>query len=206
MKIRQATSADIEAVSRVHIAAFPGFFLTRLGFGFLCELYRGFLNHAEGVLMVAEADDGELIGFVAGTTAPDRFFADLRRARALHFVLHAVPALIRSPSLVAAKLYSALFYRGDKPANLEGGSLLSSIGVAPGVVGKAVGMALLTRFEQEAFARGTPFVYLTTDAIDNDRVNHFYTRNGYVVESRFMQGGRRPMLRYMKQAAPAVGV
>lgn len=201
MLFRPATAADIDAVAKVHIQAFPGFFLTRLGYGFLCELYAGFLNHPDGVFLVAENEPGKLIGFAAGTIAPDNFFRDLRKKRAVHFLMHAVPALLKSPSLVVAKLYSAVFYRGDKPANLDGGALLSSIGVLPGVVGKAVGKELLSRFESEAFTRGAPFVYLTTDETDNDRVNHFYTRNGYVVESRFMQGGKRPMLRYLKKAA-----
>ena len=204
-RIRNATAGAINIVSKIHIDAFPEFFLTRLGYGFLCELYRGFLNLPEGILLVAEDAWGEVIGFVAGTVAPDHFFAELRRARAVHFVLHAIPALIKQPPLVAAKLYSALSYRGDKPARLDGGALLSSIAVAPGAVGKAVGKALLERYEDEASARGAPFVYLTTDEVGNDLVNHFYTRNGYVVESRFMQGGTRPMLRYIKQVAQARG-
>lgn len=201
MVIRNGTASDIDAVANVHIEAFPGFFLTRLGYGFLCELYKGFLGHPDGIFLVAVDEDSKLVGFAAGTVAPDHFFSDLRRQRAAHFLLKAIPALLRNPSLVVAKLYSAVFYRGDKPASLDGGALLSSIGVSPIVVGKSVGKELLSRFEQAAFARGARFVYLTTDELGNDRVNHFYARNGYGVEARFMQGGNRPMLRYLKKAA-----
>lgn len=201
MQISHGTAVDVDAVAKVHIDAFPGFFLTRLGYGFLYELYKGFLDHPDGIFLVAKDEQGMLVGFAAGTVAPDHFFSDLRKQRAASFLLHAIPALLRSPSLVVAKLYSAIFYRGDKPSSLEGGALLSSIGVSPSVVGKSVGKELLARFEQEAFSRSAPFVYLTTDEVGNDRVNQFYVRNGYVVEARFMQGGKRPMLRYLKRAA-----
>lgn len=201
MIVKAATPEVLSRVVELHTLAFPGFFLTMLGCGFLRELYRGFLLHSDAIFLIAQDDQGEIVGFVAGTIAPDRFFSDLRKQRSAHFLLHAIPALLKNPSLVVAKLYSAAFYRGDKPSSLEGGALLSSIGVSPDVVGKAVGKELLSRFEQEAFLRGAPFVYLTTDEVGNDRVNHFYTRSGYAVEARFVQGGKRPMLRYLKKAA-----
>lgn len=199
MIFRKALAGDIDAVVRIHIKAFSGFFLTKMGYGFLCELYKGFLSHPAGVFIVGEADDGRLIGFAAGTLSPEHFFYDLRKKRAKHFLIHAIPALLKNPSLVFTKLYSAVFYRGDKPSDLEGGALLSSIGVLPDVVGKAIGSELLSRFESEVFSTGAPFVYLTTDEVGNERVNAFYARNGYAVESRFMQGGKRPMLRYFKK-------
>lgn len=199
MVIRKATNADIQAIVNVHMRAFNGFFLTQLGAGFLTELYRGFLWHDKAVLWVAENRHGELLGFAAGTVVPERFFYDLRKQRALYFLYHAIPALLRNPRLVFSKLYSAIFYRGDKPSSIEGGALLSSIGVAPDAAGKNIGMQLLKCFEDDVFAVGAPCVYLTTDERSNERVQHFYTRNGYTVETRFMQSGNRPMLRYLKK-------
>lgn len=197
MKLRIADERDIDAVANVHLAAFPGFFLTSLGQKFLSEMYRGFLNHPSGIFFVAE-EGGEVMGFAAGTSAPAAFFSELRRRRSLCFLLWALPALLRHPKVVIQKLLSAIFYRGDKPIGLEGGALLSSIGVRPDVVGKSVGKRLLHDFENEAFRRGVDFVYLTTDEAGNDRVNKFYKNNGYLVESRFCQGASRTMLRYIK--------
>lgn len=197
MKLRIANERDIDAVANVHLAAFPGFFLTSLGRKFLSEMYRGFLNHPSGIFFVAE-EGGEVMGFAAGSSAPAAFFSELRRRRALFFLLWALPALLRHPTVVIQKLLSAIFYRGDKPTGLEGGALLSSIGVRPDAVGKSVGKRLLHDFENEAFSRGVDFVYLTTDEAGNDRVNKFYKNNGYRVESRFCQGASRTMLRYIK--------
>lgn len=142
------------------------------------------------------------MGFAAGTSAPAVFFSELRRRRSLFFLMWALPALLRHPTVVAQKLLSAIFYRGDKPAALEAGALLSSIAVRPDVVGKSVGKKLLHDFESEAFSRGVDFIYLTTDEVDNDRVNQFYKNNGYVVESTFRQGANRTMLRYIKSGRP----
>lgn len=201
MKLRVANERDIDGVANVHLAAFPGFFLTSLGRKFLSEMYRGFLNHPSGIFFVAE-EGGKVMGFVAGTSAPAEFFSELRRRRSLFFLLWALPALLRHPMVVFQKLRSAIFYRGDKPAGLEGGALLSSIGVSPDVVGKSVGKRLLHDFENEAFSRGVEFVYLTTDEVGNERVNKFYKNNGYLVESRFCQGASRTMLRYIKSGQP----
>lgn len=54
MKLRFADERDIDAVASVHLAAFPGFFLTSLGRRFLIEMYRGFLSHPSGIFFVAE--------------------------------------------------------------------------------------------------------------------------------------------------------
>lgn len=198
MKIRSATIDDVITVAEIHAAAFPNFFLTTLGDSFLRELYSGFLNHSSGIIFVAD-EAGKVVGFVAGTSSPDIFFPAMRQRRGLFFLLSAIPAVLRSPMVVARKLYSAVFYRGDIPAELENGALLSSIGVMPMALGKNIGLELLEKFESEAFSRDARFVYLTTDQIGNDRVNAFYRKCGYHEESRFLQQAHRPMLRYVKK-------
>jgi ribosomal protein S18 acetylase RimI-like enzyme len=196
---RHAQLEDLAGVVGVHLQAFPGFFLSMLGEGFLYEMYKGFLEHPDGVFWVATNDSNTVAGFAVGTIAPETMFSDLRQKRAVFFLWHALPALLKRPQIVFPRIFNALFYKGDKPANLLGGALLSSIGVKPGVVGKAVGYNLLTHFESEVKGRQKDFIYLTTDAINNDLVNHFYQRNGYQVESRFTQGKSRTMFRYLKK-------
>jgi len=203
MKIRNATLDDVIAVAEIHAVAFPDFFLTTLGDKFLRELYSGFLNHSSGIFFVADEAD-KVIGFVAGTSSPDIFFPAMRQRRGLFFLMSAIPAVLRNPIVVVRKLYMAVFYRGDKPAEVENGALLSSVGVMPVALGKNVGRELLEQFESEAFSRGAGFVYLTTDQIENDRVNAFYRKCGYHEESRFNQQAIRPMLRYIKEMPIAV--
>lgn len=196
---RHAQPEDLTGVVDVHLQAFPSFFLSMLGSGFLYEMYKGFLDHPNGVFWVATEESDTISGFAVGTIAPETMFSDLRKKRAAIFLWHALPALLRRPQIVFPRIFSALFYKGDKPANLSGGALLSSIGVRPGMVGKAVGYNLLTHFENDVQRRQKDFIYLTTDAVNNDLVNHFYQRNGYQLESRFTQGKSRTMFRYLKK-------
>lgn len=197
MRIRRATLNDVSVVAQIHTIAFPGFFLTSLGDPFLRELYSGFVNQSGGIFVLAEVDD-KVIGFAAGTTVPDVFFTELRKKRGLYFLLKAIPALIKNARVVFKKLISSIFYKGDTPTELTGGTLLSSIGVIPSLHGGLVGSALLDEFEKIAFSQNAAFVYLTTDSIENERANAFYGKRGYSVEGRFMQQSKRPMLRYVK--------
>lgn len=192
---------DVIAVAKVHEIAFPGFFLTNLGCGFLRELYSGFLSHSSGVIFVAE-DAGEVVGFIAGTFSPETFFRELRRQRGIMFLIHAIPAVLRNPMTVVSRLYGAFFYQGDKPISFKNGALLSSIGVVPKMVGKNVGRLLIENFESEVISSGVDFVYLTTDRIGNDRVNAFYQKCGYYEDASFTQYANRKMFRYVKKLNP----
>ncbi len=198
LKIRNAVKDDLSTVIKVHALAFPGFFLTYMGYGFLKEMYSGYLTHPSGIFLVA-VYDGELVGFVTGTTSPGLFFTELRRKRAFFFLLYALPGLLRRPFLVVKKLFSAMFYHGDKPAEIKNSALISSIGVAPNMQGKSVGKKLLERFEEQVFSNGVESIYLITDESNNDYVRKFYSRNHYDIESRFTQNTGRTMLRYIKR-------
>jgi ribosomal protein S18 acetylase RimI-like enzyme len=197
MSIRLANAADIDAIVKLHIIAFPGFFLTLLGAAFLRQLYVNFLNHPTGTLIVAYEQD-RLLGFAAGTSSPDCFFSEIRGRQWFRFSLSALPAMVKHPFLVLRKLTTAIFYRGDPPSDLIGAALLSSIGVEPQVTGKSVGGKLLHEFEEHMRANGIGSVYLITDANDNEGVNAFYQKYGYRQENRFIQGGKRLMVRYLK--------
>ncbi|WP_178114426.1 MULTISPECIES: N-acetyltransferase [unclassified Pseudomonas] len=198
MRLRKAEYRDLDSISDVHIKSFPGFFLTLLGKRFLKEMYAGFLKFKSGVCIVLLSEQGDVIGFAAGATTPEIFFPKLRRKRALYFAIFALPALLRNSELVIKKLWAAVFYRGDRPDSLQGGALLSSIGIDPLFKGQSLGKKLLDVFEDEAYAAGSPFVYLTTDQHGNDSVIGFYKKNGYDIESFFTQPGGRKMLRFMK--------
>lgn len=198
MIIVKADRTDVAEVAKLHVHAFPGFFLTSLGLSFLKELYAGFLSHPSGIFIVAK-DEGGIVGFAAGTSAPEAFFPDLRRRRRFAFVFKAIPSILRNPLPVCRKLLYAVRYCGEAPAARSSGALLSSIGTAIACRGNGVAASLILEFEKEAMGHGADFVYLTTDAEQNDRVNAFYRRHGYAAVSRFQQNGRRDMFRYEKQ-------
>lgn len=197
MKIRHAGEADLEHMVAVHMAAFPGFFLTQLGAAFLHELYRGFIRDPKGICLVAERHD-EVLGFLAGTNDPEGFFFCMLRRRWWRFSLASVPVLWRAPLSVGRRLISAIWYRGDRPESVLNGALLSSIAVRPDLAGSGVGRALVAAFFEVVQGVGGEYVYLVTDRDGNDATNKFYEKMGFEVESSFQKRPGRWMSRYIK--------
>ena len=202
MNVRGATEQDINSIVEVHISAFPGFFLTTLGRSFLSELYVSFMTRKTGVLRVVCNGDDVVVGFSAGTSNPEYFYAQLRKDKWFQFLTKSISGLIRNPLLVIRKLFYAFSYKGDTPADIHEAALLSSIGVSPAFAGQSLGKLLLKDFEIQIESLGIPSVYLTTDKFGNDPVVGFYQRCNYKIESDFIQAGSRHMLRLMKTLKP----
>ena len=196
-EIRTARPADIPALTALHVQAFPGFFITRLGPRFVAELYRGFIDHPDAICHVA-CENGIPVGVVAGPLRPEKFFGELLRSRGIRFAIAAVPGLLRDPWNVGRRLLVAPFYRGEAPPRRDRAALVSTICVSPAVRGGGVSTALLEAFCIMAAARGARCVYLTTDRNSNERVNSFYLRAGFALESELQRSGGRVMNRYLK--------
>ena len=53
-----------------------------------------------------------------------------------------------------------------------------------------MGRKILTAFEELAFS-SSESISLTTDATNNEYVNNFYKKNGYLLLKQFSQGNRK---------------
>ncbi|MCQ8897731.1 GNAT family N-acetyltransferase [Limnobacter humi] len=200
--IRPAHLADIPAIVDVHIQAFPGFFLTLMGRPFLRLLYLGFLQSAQGMVYVAVNAQGDVLGFVAGTAQPQGFFGQLLRKQWFRFGLAAVWPLCRRPSLVAIKLWSALFYRGETLPDLPNAALLSSLGVHPQAHRQGLGRQLVAAFVAWSAQHGCPAVYLTTDQSNNTKANTFYLECGFQLAGTCKRPPNRILNRYLLRIQP----
>lgn len=192
--IRPMTAADVREVVRVHIEAFPKFFLTFLGPGFLRELYRGILRDPAGIAVVAERA-GICTGFVAGSSEPAGLYGRLLKRRLIPFAFHAALAFLRKPS-AAPRLLRALARPASAPATSSGRAELMSLAVLPGNRGGGTGARLVDAFVARARSHGAGTVYLTTDAMHNDAVNDFYVRLGFVRARSFTTPEGRAMNEY----------
>lgn len=196
-KITPLQKLHLKPAVAVHLKAFPGFFLSFLGPRFLKEFYQSFIEDDAGIGLVGQDEStGQVLGVIVGPLVPAGYFKRLLKRKWWAFCLASITAVLKKPSVIK-RLVRAVFYRGDTPANVEGLALLSSIAVSPDIQAKGLGSSLVHAFVEEVRQRGGKGVFLTTDADDNDKVNRFYQKLGFSLESSYSTPEGRKMNRYV---------
>jgi len=76
---------------------------------------------------------------------------------------------------------------------------LVSIGVLPNTGKKGIGKKLMEAVREFATEEGAYEILLTTDSQNNEVVNRFYLKLGYVLDKTFESGGGREMNAYRLQ-------
>lgn len=175
MTIRPMETRDVREVTRIHLAAFPGFFLSFLGSRFLGLFYGEAVRCGE--IALTATMDRRVVGLAMGSVRPGPFFKALLRRRFVAFALAAAPAVLRRPS-VALRVGRALLKPRDAH-KAPGTATLMSLAVDPAVQGTGAGKMLVGAFLEEARARGAAVVDLTTDKFGNERTNAFYQALGF---------------------------
>ena len=91
-ELNTTEKAIIHSIAKLHILAFPEFFLTQLGVRFLETLYRGYVEDEDSGIIVAE-EKGEIVGFIAySKDYPDFYNGLIKR----HLIKFAFCSLIAS--------------------------------------------------------------------------------------------------------------
>lgn len=184
----------VPAVVQVHLASFPGFFLSFLGPKFLAAYYTGVCDAPEGIAFVTLDAAGAPFGFVVGSSNPRGFYKRLLRRGWLTFSLASIGPVLRRPS-AAARIARGLLHPGQNPTGEDVAGLFS-IGVRPDVQGSGAGKLLVEAFLEEARRRQCKRVFLTTDTDDNDRTNRFYRGLGFVLTREYVTTDGRNMNEY----------
>jgi ribosomal protein S18 acetylase RimI-like enzyme len=187
------TPADLQEVVEVHLASFPGFFLTFLGRRFLTLLYEQMQHDDEGVVLVAASAD-RIAGFVAGVRHQGGFYQRLIARKKWAFARAAFWAVLRRPAILP-RLVRAL----RRPAEAQrsaAAACLMSIAVRPEAAGQRIGQQLVRAFCGEMWQRGAPAVCLTTDRDSNELTNRFYQQLGFQLSSTFVTPEGRAMNEY----------
>lgn len=192
--ISKLTKQHVDQVVSVHVASFPGFFLSFLGPQFLSIFYSAVSSAPEGIAFVYLNEAGIPSGFVAGTSNPRGFYSRLLMRHWFRFAMAAIPSVLRKPSIVS-RVARAVFHPSDNPVGDDVAGLFS-IGVLPELQGTGAGKKLMQAFLEEAKYRRCKRVVLTTDQDNNDAVNAFYVRHGFSVERRFVTPEGRKMNEY----------
>ena len=195
--IQKVSDKDLNDIVKIHNQAFPDFFLTSLGEGFLKLYYRSLLNSPEGILLISKSDDN-IIGFCAGTMLSAGFNTRLIKKNLLSYIGQGVKLLFTHPVRIW-HLYKNLSKEnpdvGDKGEYAE----LLSIGVDPNKQGVGAGKKMLIALEEEVKARGGSKLSLTTDFENNEKAVGFYHSLGYNDWYDFVTYPNRRMYRMIKE-------
>lgn len=183
----------VQRIARLHIKAFPGFFLTQLGLPFLKTLYTGYLEDEDSGIIVAEID-GKLAGFIAYSNDYPKFYKGLMKHHMIGFAVSSISAAVRHPSFVKRLL--GAFKKSDSVVKEEKYVELASICVNPKLEGRGVGSKLIVYLKGMVDFDTYQYINLETDADDNDSVNRFYLSNGFKLERQYTTAEGRRMNEY----------
>lgn len=196
--IREVGAGDIDEIVRVHMRAFPDFFLTFLGPRFLRLLYGDIARDPRGQVLIAH-DGRSIVGLLAGLDNEQQYFSDLRARSQRQFVVASLGALFRKPS-IAGRLLRAR--RREEQHASDSRPTLLSFAVDPSVQGMGIGARLLESYELELMRRGFNAYKLTTDASGNEGTQRFYEGHGIIPESTWTTPEGRSMLTMGKVLQP----
>lgn len=195
MLVKALRPSDCLKIAELHLEAFSSFFLTSLGKKFLIVFYNAIINHTNGIALGIYENE-KLLAFAVGTTKKRGFYTSIIKNSAFKLVLYSLPALIKTPTNIF-RLFKSLKTKETTEDTLLDNATLLSICVSPLANHQGLGKKILIAFEESAFLLAKS-ISLTTDAIDNEYVNLFYQKNGYVLLKQYDQGKRKMNL-YNKQ-------
>lgn len=196
IQIRRICKIDLDQIVKIHLEAFPNFFLSSLGPSFLRCYYNSLIKSPDGIGLCALNDD-VIVGFSAGSNNANGFHKRLLISNFFPFSFQFLKLLfIRTRAII--RLFNNL-EKAPIPHISEDVSELLSIGVSLSAKGTGVGRMLLEEFEKVVAKSEVKIITLTTDYYDNDDVLGFYSRNGYEVHCDFTTYPKRRMYKLIKK-------
>lgn len=186
-EIRPLGPGDLDAVARVHVAAFPDSLMTKFGRRVVRRYYLWQMEGPHDAHCIGAFADDRLTGFCFGgrfhgaTGGFIRQNAGLMSRELLRRPWLAV-ALVRRLGLTRAlQLGHYVGKSVGRPAPVETGRSsfgILSIAVDPGRQGEGIGNELMRVAEREAVTRGHPGMHLTVNP-GNEGAIRFYERLGW---------------------------
>lgn len=196
MRIRKIKSTETDIINdivSIHLNTFTGFFLTFMGCGFLNLMYRSYAEYQDSGILVAFEDE-KPIGFLAYSGDLSGLYKYMIKKRLVPFGWYSLGAFFRKPT-VFMRLVRAFLKPGETKRE-EKYVELASIGVDPNVKSKGVGSQLIDALKVQVDFSEYSYITLETDAVNNEGANHFYKKNGFILEREFETNEGRKMFEY----------
>jgi len=184
MEIRPIKGADLDAVVRVHILAFPKSALTKLGKEAIRRYYLWLLNGPHESLCIAAFEDIEMRGFCFAGVFREALTGFLKRNKSfLAWRVLTHPWLAANPLFLNRlnKARTIIFWRpgNDSPAiHVKKSFGILSIAVDPYSQGAGYGRQLMAEVEKVARERDFMNMHLSV-AVDNNHAITFYEKLGW---------------------------
>ena len=192
-KIENTEKDTINDIVSIHLNTFTGFFLTFMGRGFLNLMYRSYAEYKDsGILLAIEEE--KPVGFLAYSGDLSGLYKYMIKKRLIPFGWYSLGAFFRKPT-VFMRLVRAFLKPGETMRE-EKYVELASIGVDPNVKSKGVGSQLIDALKAQVDFSEYAYITLETDAVNNEGANHFYQKNGFVLEREFETNEGRKMYEY----------
>lgn len=186
---------DIPRVVAIHLAAFPGFFLSSLGSPFL-NLYYAYVWEDKTSIALVAGQARQIIGFVVRMAEPGGFYRRAFLKHAWPFALALIAPSIHHPPSIMGVIRRLRMAGG---ATYEAGeALLASIAVDPALQSNGTGGKLIEQFLVEAKVKGARTVSLTTQTLNNDSAHKCYRRNGFISRRALLMPEGRRMNEYWR--------
>lgn len=192
-KIGDTEKDTINDIVSIHLNTFTGFFLTFMDRGFLNLMYRSYAEYKDSGILVAFEEE-KPVGFLAYSGDLSGLYKYMIKKRLILFAWYSLGAFFRKPT-VFMRLVRA-FLKPSESKREEKYVELASIGVDPNVKSKGVGSQLIDALKAQVDFSKYEYITLETDAVNNEGANHFYKKNGFVIERDFETNEGRKMYEY----------
>ena len=183
-RIRPMQHRDAARVAELHQAAMGNSLWAKLGHRFLTELYRGLIDNPRFIAFVY-IEDGEVGGFIAGSTDAELMMREVFQRRWLVLGVTSLPNALK-PAVVKHLVQTARYFDASG-ADVRAESLFCSF--VPNLRGKRVSGHINKVLFDDLLARGHKAVKITTE-VDNEGANRQLQSWGFEDKGHFMFYGK----------------
>jgi ribosomal protein S18 acetylase RimI-like enzyme len=174
--IRAIERNDIDGVVKLHQTQIIHGFASYLGKPFLRLLYENLVGSDTGIGLVAVSGEGDVVGFVSGTTKLAAFYRSFLKKYGLKAVITVLPKVFRVS--VFKSIFQTLFYVSEnkKEQNLPDAEIISVV-VSPNYQGQGIARRLVIKILEEFKKRNSNKVKVLVG--DKLEANEFYKKMGF---------------------------
>ena len=196
MNFRFAKNNDIKKLSRIHykcsIKQKDGF-MHKLGFYFFVSYYSILIAEKSSLILVAESEKGEIVGFHSGSINPLEHKVALRK-NGFKFILPILLKMILKPLI----LKQVLIRQRSLVSNNDKYKFSSTIGPraeywawVPDFKGKNESLKLRQKWSEILNILGYNYYFLEVDSNNKLVLNYYMLQSAEVINELLLQDGRK---------------